>query len=283
MNGKTQRLLLASLMVALFAVWAVVVGAQPSANTPALATTITPVYGDEDAKPIAMLTIFDPWAMVLGADSPVFVLYETGQVIYSRVNNDNELEYWSVMLDEQEVEALDNVLQVDAISELDEYYDLALMTDQPSETFTVAGEFGGLKQVGVYGSLQHDEEVRAASPDALVEAFDLMTSYEHPDAELWLPEKFEVVIWPWDTSGAVDWPADFPQLDSPFAVERESVTSMYVDTSEYERFTALVEDAGAVRLDGETYAVSVRWPFPHEVVWPTAGPMSTAEPTDETK
>lgn len=283
MHAKTQRWVLASLLLGLFALWAVVVGAQPVANGPALLTTITPVYGDEDAKPIVMLTIFDPWAMVLGADSPVFVLYETGQVIYSRANEDNEVEFWSAMLDELDVQDLRRALHVGAIAEFQDYYDLAQMTDQPTESFTVQSDFGGLYSVGVYGSLAHDEDVRAAAPEALVEAFDLMTTYSHPDAERWLPEKFEVLLWPWDTSDAVEWPSDFPQLDSPFAVQRETVISLYVDTSEYERFVGLARGANALRLDGETYAISVRWPFPHEVVWPMADPMTTAETTDEPK
>lgn len=277
MPVQTRRVLLASLMLALFAAWALMAVAQPLPAQPLPLTTITPVHGDEDAKPLAMLTIYDPWAMVLGADSPVFVLYETGQVIYTRVNEDNAAEYWSVLLDEDEVLELVEALDIEAFWALDDFYDLVMITDQPSQVFTVAGEFDGLVTVGVYGALG-SSEVRPDAPDVLVNAYDLMGRFEHPDAELWLPEQFEVIIWPWDTSSATDWPGDFPQLDSPLAVPRQSVTSIYVDIAEYERFVELAEDANALRLDGDTYAFSVRWPFPHEVVWPSAPPTdATAE------
>ena len=279
MNAKIQRLVLASLLVALFAVWAVVVGAQPAANTPVLATTITPVFGDEDAKPLAMLTVFDPWNPVLSSDSPSFVAYETGQVIYRGGEADDKTRgYMTVTLDEDALAALLDEINVGAIAELQDYYDLAPMTDQPIQTFTVRSDHGSLTDVGVYGSLGHDADVRAAAPAALVAAFDLMVNYSHEDAAPWTPEKIEVILWPWDTSGAVDWPAEWPQLDSPFAVQRESVTSIYLDYAELDNLRALMEDADALRLDGQTYALTTRIPFPHEVVWPTAGPMTTAEP-----
>ncbi len=279
MNRRIQRLLLASLMVALFAVWAVVVGAQPSANTPVLATTITPVFGDEDAKPLVMLTVFDPWNPVLSSDSPTFVAYETGQVIYRSGEADDQYSgYMTVTLGEDALAALLDEINVGAIAELQDYYDLALMTDQPIQTFTVRSDHGSLTDVGVYGSLEHDADVRAAAPEMLVAAFDFMTSYDNPDAEPWTPEKIEVILWPWDTSGAVDWPEAWPQLDSPFAVPRESVTSIYLDYAELDDLRALMEGADAVRLDGATYALSTRIPFPHEVVWPMGGPMTTDEP-----
>lgn len=276
MSIHTRRTLLVLLLLALFAVWALAAVAQPAPAQPLPLTTITPVYGDEDAQPLAMLTVYDPWAAVLGADSPVFVLYETGQVLYTRINDDNAAEYWSVMLDEDERDALVDALDIEAFWSLDDYYDLAMITDQPSQVFTVAGELDDPTTVGVYGSLRRTE-VRNAAPEVLVNAYDLMVTYVHPDAEPWLPPMFEVIVWPWDTSDAADWPADFPQLDSPFAVQREMVTSIYVDIAAYERFAVLAEDARALRLDGETYAFSVRWPFPHEVVWPTASrPTATA-------
>lgn len=274
MNAKIQRLFLIVTMLALFAAWTALAVAQPAPIQTLPATTITPVYGDEDAEPLLMLTIYDPWRMVIGSDSPTFVVYATGQVIMTHVNADDEVEYQSVMLDEDELADLLAQLDIDAFASLDEYYDIALMTDQPTQSFVVATE-DGLKRVTVYGSLMHSE-VRAEAPEAVVNAYDFIASYENADAEPWLPTHFEVIVWPWDTSDAVGWPDDFPQLDSPFAVERAEVTSLYVEMSEYERFRALAQGEDALRLDGDTYAFSLRMPFPHEVVWPF-GPDATPE------
>lgn len=282
MNAKFQRLSLALLLVALFAVWAVAVGAQPAANTPVLATTITPVFGDEDARPMAMLTIFDPWNPVLSSDSPAFVAYETGQVIYRSGEADDKYSgYMTVLLDEDELAALLDDIGVDAFDALDAYYDLEMITDQPIQTFTVAGDFDGLKQVSVYGNLSHDA-VREAAPEAIVRAFDVMAGYSHDDAEPWTPEKIEVIVWPYDTSDAVDWPAEWPNLGDPLAVARQEVTSIYLDYAELDALRELMDDASAVRLnDGQTYTLTTRIPFPHEVIWPMGGPSSTAEATDD--
>lgn len=274
MNAKIQRLFLILTLLALFAGWAALAVAQPAPTQTLPATTVTPVYGDEDARPLLMLTIYDPWRMVIGSDSPAFVVYETGQVIMTTVNEDNRVEYLSIMLDEDELADLLAQLDIEAFADLDEYYDIALMTDQRTQSFVVATE-DGLKRVTVYGSLM-DSGVRDAAPEAVVEAYDFIASYAHADAEPWLPTHFEVIIWPWNTSDAVNWPSDFPQLDSPFAVERAEVTSLYVEMDEYDRFRALVQGKDALRLDGDTYAFSVRMPFPHEVVWPL-GPETTPE------
>jgi hypothetical protein len=274
MNVKAQRLFLILTMLALLAAWAALAVAQPSPTQVLPATTVTPVYGDEEAEPLLMLTIYDPWRMVIGSDSPTFVVYATGQVIMTRVNANDEVEYLSVVLDEDELADLLAQLDIEAFADLDEYYDIALMTDQPTQSFVVATE-DGLKRVTVYGSLM-DSEVRDAAPEAVVDAYDFIASYENADAEPWLPTHFEVIVWPWDTSDAVDWPEDFPQLDSPFAVERSEVTSLYVEMDEYERFIELVRGESALRLDGDTYAFSVRMPFPHEVVWPFS-PDATQE------
>lgn len=284
MNAKNQRLVFAVLMLVLFAVWAVMVGAQPTANTPVLATTITPVFGDEDARIEAMLTVFDPWNMVLSSDSPAFVAYKTGQVIYRSGEADDKYSgYMTVTLDEDELADLLSEISVGAIAELPDYFDLAPMTDQPTQTFTVPSDFGGWTDVTVYGSLDHDADVREAAPDILVNAFDVMMNYSHEDAEPWTPEKIEVIVWPYDTSDAVDWPADWPNLGDVLAVPRESVTSIYIDYAELDALRELMDDASAVRLnDGETYTLTTRIPFPHEVIiWPMGGSGdATAEATD---
>lgn len=272
MRATTRQTVLISLLLVLFAGWGLSVGAQPAAGVPGLLTTITPVYGDETARPVAMLTVHDPWAMVLGADSPAFVLYESGQVIYQRAEAEHGVSYWSATLDEDEFAALVEALDVDAFAALDEDYDLVPVTDQPTQVFWVRTEKDGIVRVRVYGSLMSDAKARATAPDVLVNAFDEMTGFDHPDAEPWLPEKFEVILWPWRTSDAVEWPTDWPQLDSPFAVEREHVTSIYLGIGELERFLTLATDASALRLDGDTYAFSLRLPFPHEVTWPTYRP-----------
>lgn len=255
--------------LALFLIWSTLISAQLVRSETALLTTVTPIYGDEDLRPLIRLTIFDSWAPVLGADSPQFVVYDTGQVIYAGgVDDDRRLTYMRVELEPAELEALLDSLGVEHFYRMEDYYETVFKTDQRTETITVWTEDAGFHSVTVYGSLEYDPEARALAPHGFVSAFDRMMSYSHPDAEPWLPEMFEVLLWPYENSSAAGWPEAWPEPGSPVFVPRDQVISVYLDSDQLERYRELAATARAVRLDGETYAFSMRWPFPHEVVWP---------------
>mgnify|MGYP000008678308 CR=1 FL=1 len=260
-----KRGFLLMLLVALPLVAMAAVGQAAPDGGMAPAVTITPVYGDEDLMPLVTLMEFDPWLMVIGSDSPRFVLYNTGQIIYY----EDDAGYMTVTLDEDELEQLLEQLDIsDDFYALDEYYDLLLKTDQPTTTIQVWLPDRGEKSVGVYGDLRHDPEARELAPETYVALFDRLASYRSPNAEKWQPEKFEALLWTWDTTADVEWLDSFPDLDSPFAVPRpDDQYSIYIDIDLLDEFEQLLEAGSAVELDGRTWAVSMRLPFPHEVVW----------------
>jgi hypothetical protein len=228
------------------------------------------VQGQDDAPvPLIMLTEFDPWQMVLGSDTPTIVVYDTGQVIYVRTNDEGDYEHATVHLSEDELEALLDRLFVseenrEDFFELEPYYDLLLMTDQPTSRI-VALNGDDLFSVGVYGNLRESGEARNLAPEAFVNVFDQLIAYEHPDAEPWLPEQFEVILWEYDDSEPTPWPANWPDLDDPTTVKRNDVYSLYIDIDELDKFYALAEEASAFLLDGQTWTFSLRFPFPHEL------------------
>lgn len=227
--------------------------------------TVTDTFAGEPT-PLLMLTIFDPWNSVLGADSPRFVLYDNGQVIYMRENDG--WEYATVQLTRTQADMLFEQLVGDWQAQreffmLDDYYDHLLMTDQPSTTIYLFDPHTGGKSVGVYGNLETDE-ARDLTPDTFLDIYDQVLAYQSAEAETWLPDYFEVVVWEYEYSDPTRWPADFPDLNSPSTVKRDSVYSLYVPIEEYETFIELAEDASAFLINGETWAFSVRYPFPHE-------------------
>lgn len=266
-----KRALLLSTLFLLTGIWFLSLGqVGPQAVSAAMpAITFTPIYGDEDAHPLVMLTEFNPWLPIIGSDSPSFVVYSTGQVIYRDRQGISDARYESVMLDEEGLQSLLDQLNVgDDFYALDDYYDLVLKTDQMTETIYVWTEDDGVKSVTIYGSLYDDPEARDNAPQAFLDLFDQIVSYRNRNAERWLPEKFEVMLWPWDTSGAADWPEDWPDLDSPFAVQRgEDQYSIYIDIDRLEAYQDFAENEDAVELGGQTWSFSARLPFPHEVVW----------------
>lgn len=74
-------LLLVSMAVAL------VIATPLSANPPrtSIATPSPTPDKPETFQPIILLTIYNPWLMVIGSDEPTFALYDNGLVIYQRI------------------------------------------------------------------------------------------------------------------------------------------------------------------------------------------------------
>lgn len=264
---RLYTLLLTSLFVMMLVVGAVF--AQPS--NAVLATTFTPeVTATADvAQPLVVLMEFDPWNMVLGSDSPRFVLYDNGRVIFIRRDKMGDFEFATSQLDEDDFEELREAFAVgEDFYALDEYYDLLLPTDQPNNFIHVWDEELGEKSVGVYGDLRNDEEARGMAPEAFLDLYDQIVAYDNDLAVTWHPAKFEVMVWPYETSGATEWPRSWPDLEDPTTVEHGGVTSIYLDIELLDTFYELAEDAsGAFRINGETYSVSVRYPFPAEEFW----------------
>jgi len=263
---KRHRWLAGFVFAFMLMIGVVVSMAAPDASPSAFRTTLTPPPAPEAPEPIIILTIYDPWRMVIGSDEPTFALYETGLVIYQRENDDGKWELAAVVLDEDEFQTLRDSLQIDAdLYALDEEYDTVLITDQPSNTIEIDDPELGEKHFWIYGNLGSDSPDRdEAAPERLLNLFDLMTTFSHEDAKTWLPGQFEVILWPYETSDATTWPEDWPGLDDESTVERDSVYSLYIDIEAYDRFVELAEDANAFELDGQTWAFSVRFPFPHE-------------------
>lgn len=236
-----------------------------------LRTTLTPppptsTAVSETLVPLVMLTIYDPWRMVIGSDEPAFVLYDSGLVIYQRIGPADAPEFVSVQLSAADLEVLKLNLGLNKdLYVLEANQDYYAKTDQPTNVIWLHDPVLGDKRISIYGDLWHDEEARRlAAPQPLIDLFDTLTTYSHPQAELWLPDHFEVMLWPYDTTDAAAWPSDWPGLDDDSTIKRQSVYSVYIHISDYQRYLTLRNTAQAVRLDGRTWAFAMRFPMPHE-------------------
>ncbi len=270
MQRRTQiaTLFVAVILIQLLLVVMTHVAQATPANIPPIRTTFEP-YGPENPEPMVVLMEYDPWRMVIGSDSPTFALYENGLVIYRA---EDEIGYVSALLDFEERDALYAQIASDAFFALDDYYEATEWTDQPSNVIMLWDKNGQVKRVSVYGSLyaggEIESESRANTPEAFLTAFDTLVNFSHAEAKAWLPEKFEVMLWPYDTSDSVRWPADWPDLDDPTTKPRgEDSYSVYVPIDELEAYFALQDSGSAVKLAGKTWAYGLRFPFPTEFLW----------------
>ena len=135
---------------------------------------------------------YDPWRMVVGSNSPTFILYADGTAIF-----------WNTKQKEYQYSQLDNasvLKEMDAIKNLgnlENYYSLSNWTDQPTQvlSFKLGNE---IKKISVYGDLRKQEEVRAKAPELLLLEYDHFISYQVNKAKSWEPKYLEVIICPYE-------------------------------------------------------------------------------------
>jgi hypothetical protein len=217
----------------------------------------------EAAKPQLVLIETDPWLMVVGSDSPEFALYDDGLVVFRRADG-----YFSVRLAPEEQASLFGRFTV---AGLDEHYDAARATDQPTNIFI---DFRGEKPAAtlVYGSLRRPG-TKDRLPEMLVSMYDAFHDFDHPRATAWLPDKIEVMVWPYEYAPeeSIAWPTDWPGLDAEDTVARgEESFSIYLPSARFDElraFLATRRQRGAVEIEGRKWAVSIRYPFPGEHRW----------------
>jgi len=205
----------------------------------------------------------NPWAMVIGSDSPSFALYADGRVIYQTAQG-----YRTAILTRAELQSLWQGVHPSALAGLAGSFAATEITDQPQTYLLVYG--ARPFAISIYGSLDSAEE-RGKLPGPLVLAADRLRAFRAPRSTAWLPEKVEVIIWPYEYAlERVQWPSDWPTWKDSSAVRRGDSYSIYLSPSEIPRLDALIArlpEKGAVEIAGKKWSVVYRFPFPHEELW----------------
>ena len=218
---------------------------------PGTAALATPPAAD--AAPVIVYIETDPWAMVIGSDSPRFVLYDDGTVIYR-----SDAGYRAVTLAAADSAALAAKVR---LAEIKDYTEYTKVTDQPS---SIIIDFRDQLAVVAYGATSR-HRTRGEASDRLLGMITLLREYQNPKAEAWEPEAIEVMIWP----------AEWPGLDHPATVERGDSYSLFIPIRDKDALLAFLKTRkarGAVEIGGRKWAVSLRTPLPQETRWmPQAG------------
>lgn len=216
--------------------------------------------------PILVLVQPNVWAAVIGSDYPAFALYADGTAIFRESDG-----YKSVQLTPGEIEELIRTLKIEALLPLKGYYQATYGTDQMQSFLFI---FSGARPfyISTYGSLDNPD-TRSKFPDEITAAYDRLLSFTHPRATDWLPRSVEVMISPYEYApdSSIQWPKDWPGLDSPTTVKRgDEDFSLYIPSEQLERlraFLATRHPRGAIEIGGKKWSASTRFPFPHEKLW----------------
>jgi hypothetical protein len=222
---------------------------------------LAPAETGGGAKPLVVLVESNPWAMVIGSDSPRFALYSDGVVIYQTAAG-----YHSVKLSETESKELQAALDVGALACALGDYKTTDWTDQNTESLFI-GRGGALAAISVYG-----DPASSKVPSAMRSAYARLSRFDRSDARPWLPENIEVMVWPYEYApdASIVWPREWPGLDSPNTVRRGDSYSIFLPSVDYARLIAFLKGRrgkGAVEIGGRKWAAAIRMPFPQEMEW----------------
>lgn len=230
-----------------------------------VAISQTPPQPGAGAEPLLVLVEYDPWAMVIGSDTPKLALYDDGVVIYR-----NAAGHYAARLGPDELETFRASLRPEALRRLAGSYTVSDATDQPT-TDLLLRTGSTYAHVSVYGALG-SAEARSAIPSEILDAYERVTAFERRDAVPWLPEAVEVMIWPYEYAPdeSIIWPTDWPGINHADTRQRGDSYSLYIPASDYPRlrdFLRTRRERGAVLIDGKKWIVQVRLPFPKEDRW----------------
>jgi hypothetical protein len=211
-----------------------------------------------------MLTEHNPWLMVVGSDSPSFVLYRNGVVIYVK-----DRTYRTAKLSNEETDALLRQLDLKALESLKDSYSWSDWTDQPDNVlvFQTAAK---TKKISVYGSLRSSQSpAQTPEPVTLYNALQRLVKYDNGASVDWKPEFIEVMVWPFDYAKGKPavWPSRWPGFSDPSTVRRKNTISLFMPESQAKDLSAFLKGlkpTQAVLIDNKKWAISTRWPFPHE-------------------
>jgi hypothetical protein len=224
------------------------------------------IYDEKYGKPLVVLLEINPWLMVMGSDSPSFVLYESGIIIYSEIIHE-KLFRKIVILNQDEMKKFIEYLSIDkSIYKLKKEIISSDWTDQPTNIIYL--NITQKKIIMVYGYIEKDNEDRNRTPIAFINLYDKIKHYRNVNSDEWTPPKIEIMFWDYNYApNKRDWIKGFPDLNSPSTINRGGdFYSVFIDGDEYETFINYFREMGekeAVEINGRKMSISYRIPFPN--------------------
>ncbi|BDW82606.1 hypothetical protein MACH24_20440 [Erythrobacter sp. Dej080120_24] len=241
-----MRTLLAGILTVLLNLFA----AQSSiAQTPA-----------DTAQPVIVYIETNPWLMVIGSDSPQFALYADGTVIFRTSEG-----YRRSKLDDEQRAEIEGAIELNGLEPYTEYL---TASDQPS---SIIYDFREKRAVWAYGAVSRWRNAPSGD-DPLLRMIKVLREFRVTDAEPWIPDFIEVMIWPYEYAPeeSIVWQRDWPGINDARTVRRGNSFSIFFPSAHSEELFAFLgtrRERGAVEIDGQKWAVSLRYPFPGEEQW----------------
>ena len=227
-----------------------------------------------EADPIAIVTEYNPWAMVIGADSPRVLLFADGTLIRTDLGG-HALVFSTARLTPSEVSRVQTAIgSMTTFMRLRNAYNLTpSMSDMP--TVEIVRNEGRLsKTVEVYGYRSGFVDVPATCvsptgekadrlPSEFDQAYRVLVGLRPTRLARWYPRYLEVMVWPFEHSRKepLAWPDTWPDLTHPLTIQRGDSYSLILPSTEQstlESFLAARFSGQAVRIGGRKWSISWR-------------------------
>lgn len=220
-------------------------------------------------KPIFWYRVSDPWAMFMGAEGPVFILYNSGKILFWKNSA-----YNFTQLDEDEKLQITNDLDLtDTLFNKSRYFNATnpgpngfiMSTDNPS--YTVFVNRDSLVRISVYGYIS-SKEYRKRFPSQILKIHDFILNFEADKSYQWTPDKIEVILSDYSNSPdtPIKWPSNWPDLNSSDTRKQgDYVTSIFLEKKYFSQLKKLMKkrrEKQAFEINGKKFFIGYRFPIP---------------------
>jgi len=223
-------------------------------------------------RPILWYRVSDPWAMFMGAEGPVFILYESGKILFWK-----NRAYRLTQTTDQERDELINDLNLNdtffiksrffnSVSpDFDNSKGEVFCCDQP--TYTINYLKDTISRITVLGSV-NSRPNRKSIPDKFLSVHDYITNFDTDKSSTWIPDKIEVLLSDYSHSPdtPIEWPTEWPDLNSSATrMQNGYATSIFLDKKYFKQLTKLLKqrkEKQAFEINDKKYFVGYRFPIP---------------------
>lgn len=223
-------------------------------------------------KPIFWYKVSDPWAMFMGAEGPLFILYDSHKILYwkngvYRITQATQQETDELISDFSLNDTFFNKSRfINSVSpDFDTSTGEVMCCDLP--TYTINYRKDTLNRITVLGSINNRAN-RKNIPDKFLFIHEFVTNFDDDKAITWIPNKIEVLLSDYSHSPdtPIKWPSEWPDLNSvDTRIQNGYATSIYLDKNYFSQLKKLLKkrrEKQAIEINGKKYFVGYRFPIP---------------------
>jgi hypothetical protein len=271
-------------LILLILAFQICVSAQKTKSANLLSQTNAVFHNlNNNLVPLFVFTYINPRRNVYGSDSPEFVLYDDGTLIFTKCRekyNPYSCYYQMAKLTSEEISQVMGRLQPQAFYSFAEHYSTSrkvVVSDLIERVFVMRRPDGTYKKVSTYGALSGNETGYVAEnvPGKLKQIDEFVTSYDNANPVKFYFEYNEIAIKPYgnDSKKNLKWSKDLPDLNDSKTIKhkKHGRYSLFAKRSLMKKIDEFTykqwKSEAAIVINNQRWKAEIRIPFPSEEIW----------------